>query len=300
VDDRAGPAARRQRCRAKVNLSLCVPHRRADGWHELESLVAFAACADSLTLEAGTGWAISVEGPGALLLGEKLDDNLVLVAARALAARVPALRCGHFHLVKNLPVAAGLGGGSADAAAALRLLALTNGLASDDPRLLAAAAATGADVPVCLLSQARTIRGRGELLGPRLRLPALFAVLVNPGVPTPTSQVFATLGLKPAEAARFSRPMLPLTDHDLASQTALIHWLRRMANDLEDAACVVTPVIGDVLAVLSAARGCRLARMSGSGATCFALFDDRHKAGRAAKVIRRDHRDWWVRATLLR
>ncbi len=294
------PRQRRVRCRAKVNLSLCVPHRRADGWHEIESLVAFAACADSLTLETGTAWQFSVEGPGARRLGEALANNLVLVAAGELAARVPALRRGRFHLVKNLPVAAGLGGGSADAAAALRLLALANGLAIDDPRLVAAAAAAGADVPVCLLSRARIMRGRGELLGPRLQLPALFAVLVNPGVPTATSQVFATLGLKPAEAARYSRPMAPLTDHDLASAAALISWLRRVSNDLEDAACVVTPVISDVLAVLSAARGCRLARMSGSGATCFALFDDRHQAVRAAKVIRRDHREWWVRATLLR
>jgi 4-diphosphocytidyl-2-C-methyl-D-erythritol kinase len=287
------------RCRAKVNLSLAVLGRRSDGWHEIDSLVAFAACADRLTCEMSAEWAVHVEGPSAAALGNA-KDNLVLVAARALAARVPALPPCRFDLVKRLPIAGGLGGGSADAAAALRLIAGANGLPLADSRVLAAAVETGADVPVCLFSQARIMKGRGDVLGPVLRLPALFAVLVNPGVPTATAQVFATLGLKPAETARFAGPAAPLSDRDLASPATLLAWLRRAANDLEDAACVVTPVVADVLAVLSAARGCRLARMSGSGATCFALFEERHRAIQAARVIRRDHRDWWVAATLLR
>jgi 4-diphosphocytidyl-2-C-methyl-D-erythritol kinase len=299
VDDPGGAAGCKARCRAKVNLSLRVVGRRSDGWHELESLVAFSACSDRLTAEESDEWALTVEGPGARLLAGE-TDNLVLVAARALAGRVPYLRAMRFHLVKMLPIAGGLGGGSADAAGALRLLAVANGLALEDPRVLAAAAETGSDVPVCLFSKARIMAGRGDRLGPVLRLPALFAVLVNPGVPTATARVFATLGLQPAEAARPFRASAPLSDHDLASSQNLIHWLRRASNDLEDAACVVTPVIADVLAVLSAARGCRLARMSGSGATCFALFEERQRAIRAAEVIRRDHREWWVQATLLR
>ena len=284
------------RAPAKINLSLHVLRRRADGYHDLESLVAFAGSGDLLTLVPGQTLALDVTGPTADAAGAGAD-NLVLVAARALADRIPGLVLGRFHLLKRLPVAAGIGGGSSDAAAALRLLGKANGLALDDPRIYEAAKATGADVPVCLDPRARMMRGIGEQLGDPMDLPPLPAVLVNPGVKVETRDVFRSMRL---EAGKDS----PLPAHPTlaagSAGDALIGGLRRARNDMEDAAGVLAPVIGDVLAVLSAARGCRLARMSGSGATCFGLFESCRSAGRALKTIRRDHPDWWAKATVLR
>jgi len=170
---------------AKINLTLRVFGRREDGYHELESLVAFADLADKLELEPARATALEISGPFAAACGP-VADNLVLKAAAALAARVGALQSGRFLLEKTLPVAAGIGGGSADAAAALRLLARLNGLAPDDPRLAAAALATGADVPVCLDSRSRIMRGVGDLLSEPFALPSLPALLVNPGTPLAT------------------------------------------------------------------------------------------------------------------
>ena len=285
-----------ERAPAKINLTLHIVGRRPDGWHELQSLVCFAGCADTLTLAPGDGLSLTVEGPTAIEAGIG-DDNLVLRAARALAARVPDLRTGAFNLVKRLPVAAGIGGGSSDAAAALRLLARANSLALDDARLMDAARNTGADVPVCVGARARMMSGVGEVLGAPLRLPPLFAVLVNPAVPVETKSVFARMGLAPGDTQGFgAHPPVP-AGSDFAS---LVNLLRRGRNDMEDAASILAPVIGHVIAVLSAARGCRLARMSGSGATCFALFETCRAASVAAKVIRRDHPGWWVKPTVLR
>ena len=284
------------RARAKINLTLHIEGRRPDGWHALESLVCFAGKSDALTLTPGEALSLRVDGPTAMAAGDG-DDNLVLRAARHLAGQVPGLTMGAFHLTKRLPVAAGVGGGSADAAAALRLLAQANGLSMDDERVMATARATGADVPVCVGSKARMMRGVGGDLGPTLRLPPLFAVLVNPGVPVETKSVFARIGLAPGQSlGGGAHPAIP----DGASLDQLLPLLRKGRNDMEDAASVVAPVIGSVIAVLSAARGCKLARMSGSGATCFALFETCHAASKAAKVIRRDHSAWWVAATLLR
>ena len=181
------------RAPAKVNLTLSVLGRRADGWHELDSVVAFAGCCDWLAFEPAETLSLTIAGPTAAAAGPT-DDNLVLRAARALAERVPRLRLGRFHLRKGLPVAAGLGGGSSDAAAALRALAAANGLAPDDERLFAAAAAVSSDAPVCLCPSARSMAGRGERLGPALGLPPLPAVLANPGVAVATPAVFAALG----------------------------------------------------------------------------------------------------------
>ena len=285
-----------ERARAKINLTLHVEARRPDGWHALESLVCFAGEADALTLTPGDGLSLTLDGPTAIAAGAG-DDNLVLRAARNLAALAPGLTMGAFHLAKHLPVAAGVGGGSADAAAALRLLARANGMSIEDERVMTAARATGADVPVCVGSRARMMRGVGGDLGPGLRLPPLFAVLVNPGVPVETKSVFARIGLAPGESlGGGAHP--PVGDG--ASLDQLLPLLRKSRNDMEDAASVLAPVIGSVIAVLSAARGCRLARMSGSGATCFALFETRHAAAKAANVIRRDHPAWWVAATVLR
>lgn len=284
------------RAPAKINLTLHVAGRRDDGYHELESLVVFSGVADTLVLRPGGAIDLVTDGPTAEAAGET-DDNLVMKAARRLGLEIPALRAGVFYLTKRLPVAAGVGGGSSDAAAALRLLAGVNGLPLDDARLFAAARAVGADVSVCVGKWARMMRGAGESLGPPLRLPPLFAVLVNPGVPVETRAVFARLGLKPGDSFGFGAHPAILDD---MSFDALIGVLRKARNDLEDAAIVVAPVISHVLAVIGAARGCRLARMSGSGATCFGLFETRHGAARAARVIRRDHPGWWAKATVLR
>lgn len=283
------------RAPAKVNLTLHVLGRRQDGYHELDSLVAFAGVADRLELVPGQGLSLLVTGPRAGATGPT-DDNLVLRAARALGARVPGLEVGAFRLVKHLPAAAGIGGGSSDAAAALRLLARLNGLVSDDPALLAAASATGADVPVCLDPRARFMRGIGHSIGPALGLAPLAAVLVNPGVAVPTPDVFR----------RLARPLglLDASDHPAIEPGRpsgdIIAALASARNDLEPPALALAPAIGEALSLLGSAEGCRLARMSGSGATVFGLFDDRRAATAAARAVRAARTAWWVRATVLR
>lgn len=284
------------RAPAKVNLTLHILGRRADdGYHALESLVAFAGTADRLTLDPAAPLGLTVSGPTAGPAGPT-GDNLVLRAARHLAARVPGLRTGAFHLTKRLPVAAGIGGGSSDAAAALRLLARLNGLSLDDAAVVAAARETGADVPVCLDPRARMMRGVGEQIGAPLGLAPLPAVLINPGVPVPTAPVFKALGLAVGQS-------LPGAGHPTIGQglggDALVAAILPARNDLEPPALTVAPVIGTVLAALRE-RGCRLARMSGSGATVFGLFADRRGAVRAATSLRAAHPDWWVAPTFLR
>jgi 4-diphosphocytidyl-2-C-methyl-D-erythritol kinase len=285
-----------ERAPAKVNLSLHILGRYENGWHELESLVAFAGCADLLTLETQEGLSLEVEGPTAAAAGPD-HDNLVLRAARNLLRRAPNLRAGRFRLTKRLPAAAGLGGGSSDAAAALRLLARANGIELADERLFAAARETGADVPVCLAPRAKVMRGVGEKLGPPLRLPPLFAVLVNPGVAVETKAVFALLGLAPGQRAA-SPSKLSVDDVD--SAPLLIQRLRAAGNDMESAACSLEPAVHDALSTLARIPGVRLARMSGSGATCFALFDSCRAAAAAATRVRGDQPTWWVKATALR
>lgn len=284
------------RCPAKINLTLHVLGRREDGYHELESLVAFTGAGDVLSLEPGEALSLDIAGPTAEAAGAG-PGNLVLRAARNLAERVPGLKLGAFTLAKRLPVAAGIGGGSSDAAGALRLLARANGLASDDPHLAGAARVTGADVPVCLDPRARMMRGAGEAVGPALGLPPQPAVLINPGVPVETRAVFARLGLQAGE--KVQNGAHPAMTAGMSAEQ-LSAALAKGRNDLEDAACLLAPVVVDVLAVLSAAKGCRLARMSGSGATCFGLFSSRRAASHAAAVIKARHPDWWVKAAVLR
>ena len=278
---------------AKVNLTLRVLGRRDDGYHQIESLVAFADCGDRLTLAPGGELALAVSGPRSGQAGADAD-NLVLKAARALAARIPGIELGAFSLEKNLPVAAGLGGGSADAAAALRLIAQANGLPPGDPRVFEAARATGADVPVCLDPRPRLMRGIGEILSEPLVVAPLPAVLVNPGVAVATKPVFAA----------WTPAAEPSTPFDLAAAKGggierLLYLLAAQANDLETAAIQLAPVIAGVLAGLRALPGCRLARMSGSGATCFGLFSSTAEAAAAAKIAQRRNPDWWVRACAL-
>jgi 4-diphosphocytidyl-2-C-methyl-D-erythritol kinase len=275
---------------AKVNLTLAVLGRRPDGYHELESLVAFASVGDDLALSPGAGLTLAVDGPGATDAGPAAD-NLVLKAAHALAERVEGLRVGRFLLTKRLPVAAGLGGGSADAAAALRLLARLNSLSLSDARLHAAAAVTGADVPVCLDSVARVMRGRGEILADPAAMPSVPAVLVNPRVAVPTRDVFARL-------KGYSGPN-PIAMADGRMADAMFDIVRARGNDLEAPAIALQPVIAQVLEALRGLDGVRLARMSGSGATCFALFESGEAAAAAAERLSAGHPDWWVRATTL-
>jgi len=279
---------------AKVNLTLRVLRRRDDGYHELESLVAFADFGDRLSFSRGGDLKLTVRGPSAAQAGEG-DDNLVLKAVRALAKRRPATILGTFRLDKRLPVAAGLGGGSADAGAALRLIAQANALASDDPDLYAAARATGADVPVCLDPRARIMRGIGEILSAPLALPKLPALLVNPGVGLATKAVFA--GWTPISEHGTAADLDAMAK--LSSRDQLLQFLGQQSNDLELPAVALQPVIAGVLTALHELPGCKLARMSGSGATCFALFAAAAAARDAAKIMSGRYPHWWVKATTL-
>ncbi|CAD5298414.1 4-diphosphocytidyl-2-C-methyl-D-erythritol kinase [Bosea sp. 62] len=287
------------RAPAKVNLSLSVLGRRADGYHELDSLVAFAGVGDELSLTPGEAGELQISGPFAAGLSTG-PDNLVLKAERVLREEIAGLRSGRFHLVKRLPVASGIGGGSTDAAAALRLLARLNDLPLSHPALLAAAGRIGADVPVCLEARARVMRGVGERLGPVLRLPRLFALLVNPGVAVETAPVFRALGLQSGQGHPGGVEPFQANASAPATSAALITALAATGNDLEAPARVVAPAIGEVLSALSASPGCRLARMSGSGATCFAVFDDCRASAAAAKRLAHGRPDWWLKPTVLR
>jgi 4-diphosphocytidyl-2-C-methyl-D-erythritol kinase len=285
---------RHARAWAKVNLTLHVTGRRSDGYHLLDSLVVFADFGDALVLEPADGPpTLRVSGTFGEAAGPD-PDNLVLKAAHALAARVPGLRSGAFTLDKRIPVAAGLGGGSADAAAALRLVADANGLSRTDPRLADAALATGADVPVCLMSRPSMMRGIGEVVEP-VELASLDAVLVNPRVAVPTAAVFRELDL-PLGAGRDAPPHPPT--RGLVATRDVIALLRGARNDLEAAACRIAPVIGDVIASLGDA-GCALVRMSGSGATVVGLTSDAAAAHAIADKLSKRHPDWWVKPVRL-
>jgi 4-diphosphocytidyl-2-C-methyl-D-erythritol kinase len=285
--------------RAKVNLTLRVVGRRTDGYHDIESVVAFADCADRLTLTPGSELTLQMSGPLAEACGAT-SDNLVLKAARLLGHRVPDMKVGSFTLDKVLPVAAGIGGGSADAAAALRLLAQLNGLSLDDERLLEVALATGADVPVCLASRACDMTGVGETLMP-LSLPIMPCVMANPCAPVATKDVFTALGLRYGELLVGATDIFRGTAWPEAG-ASVEDWVEILAdgtNDLEAPATRIQPVIGEVIAALNSTNGAWLARMSGSGATCFAIYENTADAGRAAEKIRRDHHDWWIHAGTL-
>lgn len=280
--------ALRDTAKAKINLTLEVLGRRSDGFHELESLVAFASFGDRLELDPGDGLDLEVEGPFAAALGL---GNLILDAARAARERVPGLNLGRFRLTKALPVAAGLGGGSADAAAALRLIAHANpGLI--EARILAELALKlGSDVRVCLESRPALMSGRGETVEPVRGFPACGIVLANPGLLLATQAVYAALDAPPVTTGR-RRAAAPL-DFGGGFEALLAYALPR-GNDLEAPAARLVPAIGDVLAALGALEGARLARLSGSGPTCFALFPSEQEARRAASLLAAAHPAWWV------
>ena len=275
---------------AKLNLYLHVTGRRADGYHELDSLVTFTALGDTLEIAPAESLRLSVTGPfaGALDAG----DNLAARAATALAEKLGRPADVRITLDKRIPVAAGLGGGSADAAAVLRGLARLWRLGAEHAGdLRETALGLGADVPVCLDSRAANMAGMGEALSAPPRLPPCGVLLVNPGVPVPTGPVFAARRGPFSAASRIDE-----APHDAAALAAL---LRSRRNDLEQPALAQVPEIGRVLARLAAAPGCLLARMSGSGGTCFGLFEDEAAAAGTADAIARDDPAWWVQPTRL-
>ena len=280
---------------AKVNLTLEVHGRLPNGYHALQSLVAFAgAVGDPLTLEPGPLLALETCGTQAAAIA---GTNLVTTVIEAAQRAMPDLTVGTFRLEKRLPIASGIGGGSADAAAALRLLARANKIADPEAAFAAIAAGIGADIPVCLGGkgrQAAFMSGigeqvwrphRGQLLPPE----GLASILVNPRVPVPTGDVFKALAAAVIPSAPPAQP-----PGSFNTTGACLAFLADSRNDLEAPAITAVPVIADVLAALRQLPGCRLARMSGSGATCFALFDEMAAADDAARGLRLAQPAWWV------
>ncbi len=278
---------------AKINLFLHVVGRRADGYHTLDSLIAFADCHDVVRVEISDNLTLSLEGPFAGDLGEDAD-NLVLRAARALMAAVGEtwdetggeIRGAAITLSKNLPVASGIGGGSADAAAAMQALNSLWQLGLSAEALAKIGLSLGADVPVCLFGRPARVQGIGENITAAGPLPPMGLVLVNPGVPVSTARVFTSRQGAFSRTASFPE--------DMYDQRELIAALDKTRNDLAPPAIEQSPQIAEVLEGLGAQPDCLLARLSGSGATCFGLFPDRKTAGDAARAIRRAHAGWWV------
>ena len=275
---------------AKINLDLRVCGRRADGYHDLDSLVVFADVGDRLSFEPAGGLALTIEGPFGDVLPND-DDNLVLRAARALARLVGREASVQITLDKRLPIASGLGGGSADAAATLRGLVRLWDLPHSFTDLAPTAQCLGADVPVCLRSVASRMQGIGDCLTPVFLPTRLPAVLVNPGIAVATPDVFRGLGSFSGarDATSFGGAHLDFQTH-----------LAKGVNDLEAPAIGIAPAIGAVLDALRSQPGCALARMSGSGATCFGLLDTIDKRDRAVEALVATHPDWWVVGTEIR
>ena len=281
--------------RAKINLTLHVLRRREDGFHLIESLVVFADVADRLNAGFAPQFGLTVTGPFADDLG---GDNIVLEAARAVAHGIGGVPPGaELVLEKNLPVASGIGGGAADAAACIRALLKLHGVKAGGIALSQLASGIGADVNVCLASKSAVISGVGNVVEPAPRLPRVHAVLVNPGLPLATPAVYHTLGLAPGEDFPEAAPPLPA--EGFRTVEALAEHLRAARNDLRAPATRLVPAIAEVEAALAAMPGCLVARMSGSGATCFGLFAGRAEAHDGAQWLEADHPDWWVRATRL-
>jgi 4-diphosphocytidyl-2-C-methyl-D-erythritol kinase len=274
----------REAAPAKINLFLHVGERRADGFHPLQSLAVFTAFGDGLEMEEAVDMSLSIQGPFAKGL-ENEGDNLVLRAARALGGGGARLT-----LTKNLPVASGIGGGSADAAAALRGLSKLWNAGGKD--LHDIAAALGSDIPVCVDSVAAFMEGRGEVLRAALSIPLVPMLLVNPGVPVPTRDVFAAL--KSRSGVEMTLPRGHFQD-----TADLLRFLESTRNDLEQPAISLQPVIGEVLKAIAALPGALLARMSGSGATCFGIFADDDCCQRAAGALQQAAPGWWVAPTFV-
>lgn len=272
---------------AKLNLALHVRRRRADGYHDIETLFAFCRDGDVISLQPAAGDALRIIGPFAAALGSPAaeagavdPDNLVIRALNGFRGRFGIEDRYRITLEKNLPVASGIGGGSADAAATLRALARIHGIAGDEPRLLAIAAALGADVPACLIGRTALGTGKGDALVPLADRSGTPVLLVNPGVGVSTAAVFSGWD-------GVDRGALDPSDPEGGR------------NDLEPPARAVAPVIDDVITLLAGQPGVTLARMSGSGATCFALFDTVESRDRAYATVRAAAPAWWQLATSL-
>ena len=278
---------------AKINLYLHVVGRRPNGYHELDSLVMFASVGDEIIVRPAADPdcktpTLTLEGPFAsALAGEPPDSNLVVRAALALADSLNRPAAVELTVVKNLPVASGIGGGSADAAACLRGLMRLWQTEPEPERLLELAAGLGADIPVCLARRASYFGGIGELLAPAPTLPTVDAVLVNPGIALPTPAVFRARRGPFSPAARFTEAP--------ADAEALAAVLGERNNDLTAPALAVEPRIGGVLGAIAVTSNCLMARLSGSGATCFGLYPDPAAADAAAGRLIRNHPDWWVK-----
>lgn len=274
---------------AKVNLFLHVTGKQDDGYHLLDSLVVFANVGDRLSISSSDDLTLEHTGP----FGDALPDpadNLIIRAAQSLQDAHGISAGAHLTLTKTLPVASGIGGGSADAAAAIRGLCRLWGVDASSPTVADLALSLGADVPVCLRDQSTIMRGIGENFIDVNNVPPLHAILVNPGVGVSTPTVFK------ARTGDFTAP----TDweSDIATPPVLIERLSHRRNDLESPAISLTPVIADVLSALNDLDNIQLARMSGSGATCFALFDDADAAQAGATQLKRDYPAWWTAATI--
>ncbi len=278
--------------RAKLNLTLEVLGRRADGFHELNSLVAFAKLGDEVELAPGGTLELEIEGPFAAALGR---DNLILDAAEAALAKAPGLKLGRFRLIKQLPVAAGLGGGSADAAAALRLVTRANQGALPDQAISSIAVRLGSDVTACLLSRPALVTGRGEKVEPVTGFPTCGVLLANPRQALATEAVYALLAAAPFKGAEAVAETLDFSE----DFEALLAYVTPRGNDLEGPAVRLVPEIREVIAALLALDGVRLARLSGSGPTCFGLFASEDDAKRAGARLASQFPKWWIAAATL-
>lgn len=277
---------------AKLNLYLHVLGRRADGYHLLDSLVAFADVGDEVSARPAAALSLAVEGPFAPALArETMESNLVWRAATALAERAGRTPGVALTLRKNLPIASGIGGGSSDAAATLSALAELWSLDLAEPRFAGLAASLGADVPVCLYGRTAWLGGIGEALAPAPALPPAAVVLANPGVALATPAVFRARRGPFSAAARFAASP--------SDARALAGLLAARRNDLTEAAISLAPDIAEVLTALRSLEGALMARMCGSGATCFALFVEEAAAAAAARHLGGAHPDWWVAAARL-
>jgi 4-diphosphocytidyl-2-C-methyl-D-erythritol kinase len=275
---------------AKINLTLEILGRRPDGYHELESLIAFASVADRVSLDPEAPPQVTVGGPfaGAIVGTNILDRTLALLKARA-----PGLRLGAVHLDKELPVAAGLGGGSANAAALLRAIRAANVATAADVDWHGLAVTLGADVAVCLEGRPSWVSGIGDRVEPLAEpLPPLFLVIANPLANVPadkTASVFRELGA-PDLKAGFQTAARPVIE----DRVALVALMRRRGNDLGGAALAVVPEMAGVLESLEAAHGAEIAAVSGAGPSCFAVFDSQSAATEAAERLKAAHPGWWV------
>lgn len=278
--------------KAKINLTLEVVGKRSDGYHELNSLVAFASCGDHLTFEKQDKQDLIISGPFAFGLE---GENLILKAADFITSAYPDIQSGIFSLDKRLPVASGIGGGSADAAAAIRLLSaqIPGGLEGLDYAEIARE--LGADIPVCIEQKPVMMTGIGDILKPVGGLVPLYAVLVNPGVPVSTGEIFRRLNASEIREDESSQAVIPA----FSTFEDVLDYMTNHGNDLQVVAEDIEPAVVEVIKVIQEQEGCRISRMSGSGATCFGIFEKHTQAQKAVSEISTSYERWWVESCII-